>query len=68
MLYSKKKGIALVSIIDKSLYYLEDILYVSKLSINLISIKKLYKSGYKGTFNNKIIKITNKSRIVITTK
>ena len=55
MLYSREKGITLVSRIDNSLYYLENILYIPKLGINLISVKKLYKGGYRGAFNEENI-------------
>ena len=40
---------------DSSLYYLENILYIPKLGMNLISAKKLYKGGYKGAFNKENI-------------
>ena len=55
MLYSREKGIALVSGINSSLYYLENILYIPKLGMNLISVKKLYKGGYRGAFNEENI-------------
>ena len=55
MLYSREKGTALVSKIDGSSCYLENILYVPKLGMNLISAKKLYKGGYKRAFNKESI-------------
>ena len=55
MLYSREKGTALVSRIDSSLYYLENVLYIPKLGINLISAKKLYKGSYRGAFNKENI-------------
>ena len=68
MLYSRQKGIALVSKINNSLYYLENILYILKLGVNLISAKKLYKSGYKGAFNEENIWITKGNKNIITTE
>ncbi len=55
MLYSRRKRIALVTRIDKNSYYLDNILYIPKLGINLVLAKKLYKVGYKGAFNNETI-------------
>ena len=55
MLYLRQRGTALVSIADSSSYYLENILYIPKLGINLILAKKLYKGGYKGAFDEENI-------------
>ena len=56
----------LVSRINNSLYYLENILYIPKLGMNLISVKKLYKGSYKGAFNKENIWITKGNRNIIT--
>ena len=45
----------LINAINGIYKYLKNVLYVPKLSINLILAKKLYKSGFKGIFNNKNI-------------
>ena len=68
MLYSREKGIVLVSGINNSLYYLENILYIPKLGVNLISAKKLYKGSYKGAFNEENIWITKGNRNIINTE
>ena len=45
----------LVNVVDNIYKYLENVLYIPKFNINLISAKKLCKSGFKGTFNNENI-------------
>jgi len=66
MLYSRQRGTALVSVADGSSCYLENVLYIPKLGVNLISAKKLYKGGYKGAFDEENIWITKGNRNVIT--
>ena len=66
MLYSRQKGTALVKAVDGSLCYLENVLYVPKLGINVVSAKKLCKGGYRGAFDEENIQITKGNRNVMT--
>lgn len=66
MLYSRQKGTALVNAVDGSSCYLENVLYVPKLGVNLVSAKKLCKGGYRGAFNEETIWITKGNKTVMT--
>ena len=65
MLYSYQRSIALVNTVDSTSGYLENVLFVSKLSVNLISTKKLYKGGLRGTFDDENIWITEGNKTVL---
>ena len=67
-LYSTKKGTAKVDAKDKSSGYLENVLYVPKLGVNLISAKKLCKGGLTGTFDDENIWITRGNKEVLEAK
>ena len=55
MLYSYQRGTALVNTVDSTSGYLENVLFVPKLGVNLISAKKLCKGGLRGAFDDKNI-------------
>jgi len=47
---------------------MEDVFYIPDLEINLISVKKLYKSGLTKVFDNENIYIKQKEKIIIKAK
>jgi hypothetical protein len=66
-LNSTKRGTALVSAKDGTSCYLENVLYVKNLGVNLISARKLSKEGgFKGTFNHEKIWVTDRKRVAMT--
>lgn len=68
MLHARKRGIALVKAIDGTSCYLDNVLYVPKLGVNLVSAKKLCKGGYKGAFDDESIWITKGNQKVLKAK
>jgi hypothetical protein len=66
MLYSRLRGTALVSATDGTSCYLDNVLYVPKLGVNLVSAKKLCKGGYRGAFDEETIWITRENKTVMT--
>jgi hypothetical protein len=67
-LYSTRKGTAKVNAQDGSSGYLENVLYVPTLGVNLISAKKLCKGGLAGSFDEESIWITKGSKRVMQAK
>jgi hypothetical protein len=67
-LYSTQKGTAKVDAQDGSSGYLENVLYVPTLGINLISAKKLCKGGLAGSFDEESIWITKGDKSVMQAK
>lgn len=66
MLYSRMRGIAKVMAVDGTSCFLDNVLFVPKLGVNLISAKKLCKGGYQGAFDEENIWITKGNRKVLT--
>jgi len=65
MLYSHQRGTALVNAVDGTSGYLENVLFVPKLGVNLISAKKLCKGGLRGAFDDENIWITEGNKTVL---
>lgn len=65
MLFSCMRGIAMVKAVDGTSCFLENVLYVPNLGVNLLSAKKLCKGGYKGAFDDESIWITEGNKRVL---
>lgn len=65
-LFCESKGIARVVSVNGTRTYLNNVLYVPSLGVNLISAKKLCKKGQKGSFNARSIWICSGRNVVIT--
>ena len=68
MLYSCQRGIAEVVYQDSSSALIKNTLLVPKLSVNLVSIKRLCRNRLMGSFNDKNIYFNNSYKVVISAK
>lgn len=67
-LISNQRGTARVDALDGTSMYLDNVLFVPSLGINLLSAKKLCKNGLKGSFDEDNIRISDRNKTVITAK